>query len=258
MSRPSVLLTLLLCGASLSIGPLQAAEEGFVPKSVDVPRLTEPVRIDGKLDEAFWQRAVPIRDFEQFTPGNGEPPSETTEFFLARDEENLYIGARLADREPGLIKRSQLVQGQGVFNDDYIELLLDTYNDRRTGYIFYVNPNGVQRDGLLLGGLSFNMDWDGIWQAAASVNETGWEAEIALPFKTLAFDRQGDVWGLNLIRSIRRKREDVAWSQRNRRITLDLSNEIRGMRGLDQGRGLDLVPSAALTERESFLCDRGR
>ena len=252
MCRPSVFLTLLLCGVSLTVGRVESAEEGFVPKSVDVPRLKEPVRIDGRLDEAFWSSAVPIRDFEQFAPGNGEPPSEPTEFVLARDDENLYIGARLGDREPALIKRSQLVQGQGVFNDDYVELLLDTYNDRRTGYIFYVNPNGVQRDGLLLGGVSFNMDWDGIWQAAASVNETGWEAEIALPFKTLAFDRQGDVWGLNLIRSIRRKREDVAWSQRERRITLDLSNEIRGMRGLDQGRGLDLVPSAALIERESF------
>jgi hypothetical protein len=144
------------------------------------------------------------------------------------------------------------VQGQAVFNDDYAQILLDTFNDQRTGYIFYVNPNGVQRDGLLLGGTSFNMDWDGIWQAAAAINDGGWAAEFAIPFKTLAFDRNGDVWGINFIRSIRRKREDVAWRQQDRRVTLDVSGELRGMSGRDQGVGLDLVPSASLSERERF------
>ncbi len=193
--------------------------------------------------------------FEQFQPGNGDPPTEKTEFLVAIDDENLYIGARLYDSDPAGIKRSQLVQGAAVVNDDYFEVLLDPYNNRRTGYIFYVNPNSVQRDGLLFGGMSFNMDWDGIWEGRADVNEQGWTAEIAIPFKTLSFDPSNDTWGLNLVRAIRRKREEVAWSQNDRRITMDVTGEIRGMGGLDQGRGIDVVPSMALSQRERFLAN---
>ena len=226
---------------------------GFKLKGVTVARITEAPRIDGKLDEAMWSQATLIDDLEQFQPGNGEPPTEKTEFLVAIDDDNLYIGARLHDSEPAGIKRSQLVQGAAVVNDDYVEIMLDPYNNRRTGYIFYVNPNSVQRDGLLFGGMSFNMDWDGIWEGHAQVDATGWTAEIAIPFKTLSFDPANDTWGLNLVRAIRRKREEVAWSQSDRRITMDLTGEIHGMGGLDQGRGLEVVPSFALAQRERFL-----
>ena len=234
------------------------AQTTFVPKRVTVPRIEGKVRIDGKLDDAAWSQAVVIRDVVQYNPGDGDPPSEPTEFLLMSDAENLYIGARFGDSDPAAIKRSQMVQGQGVTNDDYLQVVLDTYNNRRTGYLFYVNPNGVQRDGLLLGGTTFNMDWDGIWEGDAAVDQHGWTAEVALPFKTLAFDPRADVWGINLIRSIRRKREDLAWSQRDRRITLDLDGEIAGMAGRDQGTGLDVVPSMNITQRSDFAGDRRR
>ncbi|MBM4212606.1 MAG: carbohydrate binding family 9 domain-containing protein [Gammaproteobacteria bacterium] len=244
---------IFLCGLALAAALAAAEQSTFSPKSVVVPQISGRIELDGRLDEAEWQDAVKITDFQQFSPGNGEPPSEPTEFLLALDADNLYVAVRFTDSDPAGIKRSQLVQGQGVFNDDYAQILLDTFNDRRTGYIFYINANGVQRDGLLLGGVSYNMDWDGIRQAASTVNDSGWQAEIAIPFKTLSFDRNADTWGINLIRSIRRKREEVAWSQRDRRITLDVSGELRGMPGREQGRGLDLVPSAAISERENFI-----
>lgn len=250
------LLLVVGCGMWLTAEAQQTEQAAFSPKSVTVPKLSGRIELDGRIDETEWRDAVRVTDFEQFSPGDGDPPTEPTEFLLLLDDENLYIAARFADSDPSGIKRAQLVQGQSVFNDDYAQILLDTYNDRRTGYIFYVNPNGVQRDGLLLGGLTYNMDWDGIWQAASSVNDSGWQTEIAIPFKTLSFDRNADVWGINLIRSIRRKREELAWSQRNRRITLDVSGEIRGMQGRDQGMGLDLVPSVSITERENFATDR--
>ena len=230
-----------------------AAKVGFQLKGVTVARISEAPQIDGRLDEALWSQATLIDDFEQFQPGNGEAPTEKTEFLVAIDADNLYIGARLHDSEPSLIKRSQLVQGAAVVSDDYVEIMLDPYNNRRTGYIFYLNPNSVQRDGLLFGGMSYNMDWDGIWRGHAQVDETGWTAEIAIPFKTLSFDPANDTWGLNLVRAIRRKREEVAWSQNDRRITMDLTGEIHGMGGLDQGRGLEIVPSFAASQRERFL-----
>jgi hypothetical protein len=245
------LAAIFLCGSTMPVARAAAGAQE-ASKSIVVPRLESRIKLDGRIDELEWASAARITDFEQYAPGSGEPPTEPTEFLVAMDEDNLYVAARFGDADPAGIKRSQLVQGQAVFNDDYAQILLDTFNDQRTGYIFYVNPNGVQRDGLLLGGTSFNMDWDGIWQAAAAINDGGWAAEFAIPFKTLAFDRNGDVWGINFIRSIRRKREDVAWRQQDRRVTLDVSGELRGMSGRDQGVGLDLVPSASLSERERF------
>jgi len=117
---------------------------GFKLKGATVARITQAPRIDGRLDEAVWAQATLIDDLEQFQPGNGAPPTEKTEFLVAIDDENLYIGARLHDSDPAGIKRAQLVQGAAVVNDDYVEVLLDPYNNRRTGYIFYVNPNSVR------------------------------------------------------------------------------------------------------------------
>jgi hypothetical protein len=253
----------LLCAAQAALVPVgrtqvEIPDEPAAPatayrvKSVEIVRSDTAPRIDGRLDEPQWRTATRIEDLEQFSPGNGAPPTEPTTFLLAIDDENLYVAADFRDSNPAGIKRSQLVQGQPVFNDDYVQLFVDPNNSKRTGYIFYVNPNGVQRDGLLLGGLTYNMDWDGIWYAAAEVTDNGWTAEIAIPFKTLSFDPRNDVWGLNLLRSIRRKREELAWSQRDRRITLDVAGEVRGMRGLRQGSGLDVVPSVAFTERNQL------
>ena len=235
---------------SSDAGPVRST---FHIKSTTVARITGPIKIDGRLDEAAWAQATVISDFEQIQPGNGTPPSEPTEFRVAIDGEYLYIGARLRDSDPAGIKRTQLVQGAMVTNDDHVQVLLDTYNNRRTGYVFYLNPNGVLRDGLLLGGMSYNMDWDGIWEGQAQVGDDGWTAEIALPFKTLSFDPDNDTWSLNLVRAIRRKGEQVAWAQNDRRITLDVNGELHGMQGLDQGLGLDVQPSFALTQRERFM-----
>jgi hypothetical protein len=251
MPRSVVVATLLLL--DWAGAPLALAQIG---KSVQIVRVAHGPRIDGRLDDPMWAQAARVTDVTQFAPGSGAPPSEGTEFLIAYDDDNLYIGARLLDSEPAKIKHSQLVQGQAVFNDDYIQILLDPYNNKRTGYIFYVNPNGVQRDGLLFGGLMFNMDWDGIWDAMADIGPDGWTAEMALPFKTLAFDPRSDVWGLNLIRSIRRKREEIAWNHNDRRITLDAAGEIHGLRDLKRGQGLDVVPSVAFSQREQFSSGR--
>jgi hypothetical protein len=231
------------------------AQEAFVRKSADVPRIAETVRIDGRLDDMAWASATRIADVTQWAPGNGTPPTEPTEFLLLRDDDNLYIGMRFRDAQPERIRRSQLVQGQAVFNDDYAQVLLDPYDTRHSGYIFYVNPNGVRRDGLSLGGNAYNMDWDGIWEAAAQIDADGWTAEMALPFKTLAFYPANDAWGVNLLRSIRRKREELAWSHRDRSILMDVTGEIRGFRGVRQGAGLDVVPSLGVTERTRFAAN---
>ncbi|MBM4213228.1 MAG: hypothetical protein FJ179_05870, partial [Gammaproteobacteria bacterium] len=91
---------IFLCGLALA-APLAGAEQStFSPKSVVVPQISGRIELDGRLDEAEWQDAVKITDFQQFSPGNGEPPSEPTEFLLALDADNLYVAVRFTDSDP--------------------------------------------------------------------------------------------------------------------------------------------------------------
>lgn len=229
-----------------------AAQGNASRKGAEIPRLSVPPVLDGRLDDAAWRTATRVDDLEVYSPVPGAAASYQTVFYLAYDDEALYIAARLEDPEPERILRNQLLQNQQVVNDDHVQIMLDPHDTKRGGYLFYVNPNGVQRDGLTFGNFRFNMDWDGIWYAQAVIDEGGWSAEIALPFKTLSFDPSRDSWGINLIRNHRRSGEEVAWSYRDAFPTVDVMAEIRGLDGLEAGRGLDVVPSLTLRERKSF------
>ena len=237
---------------SLNSGAQQAARKTFV-----APKLTQAPALDGVLDEDVWKQAAVVDDLTAYVPIPGVQPSEYSRFLVYYDEDALYIGAELNDRSVGKIVRRQLIQNQAVFDDDHIQIMLDPYDTRRGGYLFYVNPNGVQRDGLVFGNNRFNMNWDGIWQAKSAVSEGGWSVELALPFKTLSFDPKRGSWGINLARAVRRNGEEVAWSYREARPTLDAMGLMQGLDGIRTGRGLDVVASAAATERKDFITADG-
>ena len=221
-------------------------------KSIVIPRNSMAPVLDGVLDETVWQSAVVVDDLVSYNPNPGAKPTNSSRYYLYFDDEALYIGAQLEDAEPDLILRRQLLQNQQVTDDDNIQIMLDPYDTRRGGYLFYVNPNGVQRDGLVFGSNRFNMNWDGIWQAKAKVTETGWSMELALPFKTLAFDPRREAWGINLVRTNRRLGEEAAWNIRNTYPTLDAMGLAVGITNVDPGLGLDVVPSVSMSERKQF------
>ena len=132
----------LVCVASV-------AQEAAIRKVMDIVRTEMPPRVDGRLDDPVWQRATVIADLHQYDPLEDGVPSEASFFYVLYDDENLYIGARLLDREPSLISARQMVQGQSIGVDDRIEVILDPFNNMRTGYRFQLNPNGVRRDGVV-------------------------------------------------------------------------------------------------------------
>ena len=180
----------LLTAFAASVNAAQAdepAHASYAAKSVCLGRQQRNIApvIDGVLDDAVWARATRIDDLHQFQPIDHGEPSEKSEFFIFYDEDFLYVGARLYDSDPAAIRARQLVQGQTLQFDDAIEFLLDPFETRRTGYSFQLNPNGIRRDGVYESATEINRDWDGIWQAQAKIDELGWTAEIAIPFKTL-------------------------------------------------------------------------
>jgi hypothetical protein len=221
-------------------------------KAIVVPRVIQPPVVDGDLSDAVWADAALITDFTQLQPSPGRVPRQRTEVRVLFDSDYLYIGARMFDDEPERIVANQLAQGQTVIYDDHFQILLDPLDSGRRSYMFYINPNSVQRDGLAFGDSAFNMNWDGIWHARGRIDTEGWSAEVAIPFRTLSFDPARENWGLTVLRSVARTGETAAWSFRDFRLTNDSLGQIQGIRGLEQGTGLDVMPSLVLRERRDY------
>ncbi len=212
---------------------------------------SKPV-IDGVMDEAIWQQAEPITDFHQIRPGDGSLPSETTEVYVLYDDDALYIGARMADSDPALIAAPTIRHGQGLGGDDRLVVILDPFNTRRTGYRFETNVNGVRHDALYQSVSSFSGDWSTIWDTASSTTANGWISELEIPFKSLPLDPATDNWGFNFGRGIRRRGEEMAWVSYNRTYNPSIAGLMTGINGVDQGKGLDIVPSFSLNRQKIF------
>jgi hypothetical protein len=226
----------------------QSSEGGAAsPDATVVSAATSPIRVDGRLDDPAWRNAVDLGALTQREPTEGTLPSERTVVRLTFDADHLYIGVRCDDREPAGIVRTQMARDADLQNDDTIEIVLDTFLDHRNGYYFQVNALGAIADGVISNNAEPKKEWDGIWDARAAISDTGWSAEIAIPFKTLNFDPNGSSWGFNLQRAIRRKQETIRWraARQNMRLAqLTEAGVITGLTNLKQGRGLDVRPYA--------------
>ena len=221
-------------------------------KAADIVRLDRPPVIDGKLNESWWSQATLIKDLRQIRPNEYETPSEETEFYVYYDDEALYIGARVWDSRPDEITAHVLRQGGGLRFEDRVAIVLDPFYDKRNGYMFEVNPNGVRLDGVWKNTTDFGPEWDGIWEADAQYLDDGWTAEMAIPFKTLSFDANNEAWGVNLWRFVARHQEMIGWTSQNRAMNPGASGVMRGFHDLDQGAGLDVVPSLSLRNERGF------
>jgi hypothetical protein len=248
------LLGFLACGAALAQpqAPLQDPGE----KSVQMVRTEVRPVIDGKLDEAVWATAALVDDLHQTAPVEYATPYERTEIYLLYDDDALYVGAKLYDTEPAEITAQNLRQNDNIGQDDRFYVTLDPFFNKRSGYFFGLNPNGVRTDGLYLNVTDFYGAWDTIFEGEAGRFDGGWIAEIAIPFKSLSFDPHTSTWGLNFSRGIARKNENLAWVSRNRAYNPSISGTAVGFEGLDP-RGLDLVPSLSLNNRHTFAASRG-
>jgi hypothetical protein len=139
--------------------------------------------------------------------------------------------------------------------DDRFYVTIDPFNDRRSGYYFGINPNGVRSDGLYRNVSEFYGDWETIFQVGAGRFEEGWTAEFEIPFKSISFDPTTDTWGLNFSRGIVRKDENLAWVSRNRQYNPSIAGLAVGFEGLKQGVGLDIVPSASARQSHTMSAD---
>lgn len=224
--------------------------------------------IDGRLDEPIWNTAPSIENFLQTEPVEGGQPSERTVIYLLVDSDNLYIGIRCFDSSPGEILGNVFARDADLDPDDRVEIVLDTFFDRRSAYFFEIGPGGAKGDGLVEGnGDRFTPEWDGIWKGKATIDDQGWAAELAIPAKTIGLAGDHSRFGFNARRHIRRKNEIVKWVAPVRSIGLfQVANAgiIEGLEVLDPGLGIDFKPYVtarwdrnALTEESDFDADAG-
>ncbi len=172
-------------------------------------RLTEPLDFDGRLDDAIYDRVPGVGGFIQALPLEGEPATEATEVWVFYDDETLYVAGRNWDSHPERMVATEMRRDNfGIFNNENLAVILDTFYDRRNAFFFYMNPIGGFFDGLIVDERNVNRDWTAVWDSRAARFENGWTMEMAIPFKTLRYARGGpQVWGINFRRTVRWKNE---------------------------------------------------
>ena len=173
-------------------------------------RLAEPLAIDGVLDERLYRDVPALSDFVQVEPVEGAPATEQTEIWLAFDDDNVYVSGRCRDSAP----ETQWVVNElrrdnfGIAQNEYIDIVLDTFYDRRNAVNLTVNPLGGRMDGQITDERDYSADWNPVWSVRAGRFDGGWTFESAIPFKSLRY-RPGrtQVWGFNVTRKVRWKNE---------------------------------------------------
>jgi hypothetical protein len=234
---------LLLGGLLLALFHISGFSLPQPEKEISARRCDEKIRIDGRLEERIWQEAG-RSDFVQQDPTDGGEPSEKTTFWVAFDEEALYVAARLEDRQPQKIV-GLLGRRDDLTDSDWFHLSLDPLRDRRSGFTFSVNPAGSIADCVLYNDAWTDYSWDGIWEARAERYDFGWSLEMKIPFDQLRFPRRAEMlWGLNVQRVIMHKKEKMIFSWAPKEDPGVVSNfaMLEGLSGIRSRRGLELLP----------------
>jgi hypothetical protein len=250
------MIELLLLGAVLAPQDTLSFSGRTYQLEVTPPRFEEvEIRIDGRVEEAVWGEAAVLKDFTQYEPVEGIPSTEKTEVRVLYTGDAIYFGVLALDTEPELILARMGERDRSVFGDDWIRIILDTFDDQRQGYVFYVNPLGIQTDGLWIEGLrqqegrastvSIDFSPDFIWESDGHVNDRGWEAEIRVPYVSLRF-RPDPVqsWGINIAREVKRRGFKQSWAPLTQNVssTLAQSGKLVGLRDLRPKRLVEVNP----------------
>jgi hypothetical protein len=220
--------------------------------SVPAPRVADvAIEIDGRLDDVAWSKASLLTGFTQYDPVEGSAASEETHVRLLVTSDALYFGIRADDRSGGV--RATLTERDGFSrSDDYVRVILDTFNDSRRAFVFMVNPFGIQGDGLWVEGSGRGygdpIDWspDFLWQSFGRVDERGYTVEVRIPLKTLRFPAlPKQDWGMQVQRTIRRTGYAQSWAPitAERANRLEQSGSLQGLEGLDTGLFMEINPT---------------
>jgi hypothetical protein len=237
----ALLVLLRFGGAAFAAPPPNFAQ-------LTIPRVSRPPALEDFLEmkpSTAWEgKLAKVDHFIQRVPSDGEPVSQRTEAYLGYDEKNLYAIFICFDNQPRNI-RARLSRREDVFDDDTVELVLDTFHDHRRAYAFFSNPLGVQADALWTEGQDFDMSFDTVFETEAKITPQGFVVKMAIPFRSLRFaSTDPQTWGILLNRNILRNNESSFWPQYSSRITgrLNQEGDALGLEHISPGHNFQLIP----------------
>ena len=243
-------LTIFLIAVTLLKGVISAHAEPH-DKQIKAHRTYQSIEIDGDLTEEDWQHAEVMDRFIQVEPYEGEDLSEPMELRILYDDENIYFGFTCYDSEISkLIANEMRRDSRDLHENDNVFVLLDTYNDKRSGFFFRMNPLGAVQDRAITNsGDTFNSDWDAVVACKSKINDSYWTAELSVPFSQLRFEKNDPMtWGINAGRGIARSREEAIWNPvpssyggRAKYRTAHVGSLV-GLEGIAPSRNLEVLP----------------
>jgi hypothetical protein len=253
MSYHSILVCLAgLALVAVSVSPAVAQLPATSPMPLNTPerlvasavKVDEAPTIDGVLDENMWTSAPPLGEFVQAEPFTGMPGSERTEVRLLYDDDAIYVGVMLYDRDPSLIVTTDTRRDAGLDDMDSFQMIFDTFHDQQNGFVFGTNVAGIQYDAQVRDQGEPATSWDGSWDVSTRMAPEGWIAEFRIPLRTLRYGPAPQTWGVNFFRNIQRTRERTYWSPLERVYDLGRltsAGELRGLQ-LETPRNFKLLP----------------
>jgi hypothetical protein len=216
------------------------------PDTIAATYIQEKISFDGKLNEAFWQFALSIENFTQRELNFGRPSSERTKLVVIYDDLALYFGVWCFQKQNS-IRAKYLQRDFDYTQDDNFQIALSPFNDKRNGYLFIINPNGARAD-LELSGDNENINWNGVWDAKTFRNDSGWYAEIQIPFNILQFKKDSvKSWSINFERNIRFKEEQDRWQGWSRDYSFEnfsYAGTLTGIKDIGYAKHFEFKPYA--------------
>ena len=256
---PVLMLAIFVCPALGQGNQTDSHTFGTEASPYVVPQTESTIKVDAVLDEEMWEQALTLELNYEVRPGENVPPPVRTEVLMTNDESRLYVAFRCYDPDPSAI-RARLSDRDRGGSDDWVGVILDTFNDKRRSFNLLVNPLGVQQDFIEseTGGGS----WDAIWSSAGGITEWGYVVEMSIPFNQLRFQRTGkpQIWGFDAVRSYPRSQQHhigVFPRDRSNNCYLCQAIKIQGFEDASPGRNIELSPTVAgvRTDARSSLPD---
>lgn len=229
-------------------------------KAIVAARLNSKIVIDGNIDDEAWSKVPAVSDFTQFDPEEGARPTERTEIKVLFDDDALYVSIMCYDSTPSAIQQ-QLTRRDRTSQSDRLSVIIDSYHDYKTAFLFSGSVSGVVSDGVLSqDGLLYDVQWDAVWEFKAQIQSNGWSGEFRIPFSALRFSRQDYeyVWGINFRRYIARKKETDEWVMVPRSdvppgtiSSVSKMGQVVGIKNIQPPKHIDILPYGVI--KQSYL-----
>ena len=252
---PALTLTI---GNLLFLSAAVVAQPLITPKfrpHLDISRLSDNFKIDGRLDDNGWKSAAHVRDFFEISPGNNVAPEVRTDACIAYDNDRLLVAFVCHDSPKQL--HATMTQRDNISDDDAVALMLDTYGNAAWAYQLYVNPYGIQMDYLWSPLIGPDASYDLIWESAAQITDSGYQVEKAIPFSSLRFpDADKQTWKINFVRyRPRESRQQLSWAaiDGNERCYPCQWGTSTGISEVHPGKGLAILPAFVGHKSDSLI-----